>query len=72
MLDPPCRRLHTRPRALEVNIRHWLAMSIRPNDRDILLAVDLQNGFLPGGSLAAAWAGMQEAGVLRVTTRDVR
>ena len=55
-----------------MNIRHWLAMSIRPNDRDILLAVDLQNDFLPGGSLAAAWAGMQESGVLRITTRDVR
>jgi nicotinamidase/pyrazinamidase len=27
-------------------------MSIRPDDRDILLAVDLQNDFLPGGALA--------------------
>ena len=27
-------------------------MSIHPNDRDILLAVDLQNDFLPGGALA--------------------
>jgi len=55
-----------------MNIRHWLAMPIRPNDRDILLAVDVQNDLLPGGSLAAAWVGMQEAGVRRVTTRDVR
>ena len=47
-------------------------MSIRPNDRDIPLAVDLQNDFLPGGSLAAASAGMPESGVLRITTRDVR
>ena len=29
-------------------------MSLKPNESDVLLVVDVQNGFLPGGSLAVA------------------
>ncbi len=45
---------------------------IKPGPQDLLLVVDVQNCFTPGGSLAVnAWPEMLGAGVKRIQSADV-
>jgi nicotinamidase/pyrazinamidase len=50
----------------------WSALDARAAGFEAVVVEDACGAIDTGGSLAAAWAGMQKAGVLRVTTRDVR
>src|ERR1700752_2921974 len=38
--------------AIRVSGRLWAATAIKPDDASVLLVIDVQNCFLPGGSLA--------------------
>jgi nicotinamidase/pyrazinamidase len=50
----------------------WSALDARAAGFEAVVVEDACGAIDTGGSLAAAWAGMQEAGVLRVTMRDLR
>jgi nicotinamidase/pyrazinamidase len=50
----------------------WSALDARAAGFEAVVVEDACGAIDTGGSLAAAWAGMQEAGVLRVTMWDVR
>jgi nicotinamidase/pyrazinamidase len=50
----------------------WSALDARAAGFEAVVVEDACRAIDTGGSLAAAWAGMHEAGVLRVATRDVR
>jgi nicotinamidase/pyrazinamidase len=50
----------------------WSALDARAAGFDAVVVEDACAAIDTGGSLAAAWAGMQEAGVRRVKAREVR
>ena len=47
------------------------APRLAPGESDVFVVVDVQNCFVPGGSLAKAWADMNSAGVQRVQSSDL-
>ena len=46
---------------------------MKPGPRDVLLVVDVQNDFIPGGALPVkeAWEQMTKAGVKRIRSADL-